>query len=174
MFLVVLKTKKTLKKPSPKTKDRSLTEGVPKWASKTFLALLTTVTAKTCARNLLLSCFSWSFKPLPVWTKPLNTPKLFRNNICTGATVKRRYCENCGCAHLPLFQAWSTAGSRKHIRSSNHHSKSSLLLRKTKIMLTFWWAQTTPKDISDSGKYLVSAGETQHSRSWTGLHLDGL
>jgi len=41
-----------------------------------------------CARNLFLSCFSSVFKPLPVWSKLLNTPNLFCN-ICTNATIKR-------------------------------------------------------------------------------------
>lgn len=55
-------------KPSPNTKDRYLVEGISKWDSKTLPVLLTTVTVRTCARSLFLPCFSWSFKPLSVWS----------------------------------------------------------------------------------------------------------
>lgn len=128
-----LKKKKTFQKP----KVRNLTQGITSEDFMTSPVLLTRVTAKMCARNLFLSCFSWSFKLLPVWSNPPNAPNLFCYNICTSATVKRCYCENHRCAHLRLFQDWSSAGSRKHIRSSDQHTKSFLLLRKTKIISTF-------------------------------------
>lgn len=69
----------------------------------------------------------------------------FCSHVCPSATGRRCYCENRGCAHRPLFQAHSTACSRKHIRSSNQRSKSSLLLRKTKIILTFFMSSHSTK-----------------------------
>lgn len=68
-----------------------------------------------------------------------------------------------------LSSPFVPARPRKHIRSSNQRSKSSLLLRKTKIILTFFMSShNTKRGISGSGKDLISA-----VTSWTGLHLDG-